>query len=186
MRQRAEDLRRGIRAAAVTMATPRTTIVAAALNGLQARSPEPMPHSRESIMSCTPCATSPSIRMRPPRTPGSSSAAEASLAAPAAGAPALADLPRVAMPDVPALSKSALCIDRAMGWVGFEHPQPPSGNPDGAPACGAKCGAVSSDSAGRRTSAAIADADLAVVVEAWSTLPAPLKAGILAIVRASE
>lgn len=49
-------------------------------------------------------------------------------------------------------------------------------------------GGVDPDSVGRRVSdaAAIIDADLRIVINAWATLPAAVRAGVVALVKASS
>lgn len=64
-----------------------------------------------------------------------------------------------------------------MEAAGIEHPCDSSGN--SAPhQRGAECGALDAESPAM-------DADLAAVVQAWAKLPGPIKAGILAMIRAA-
>jgi hypothetical protein len=63
--------------------------------------------------------------------------------------------------------------------AGFEPTPESSGNSRVADQSGAECGAL-----GAQTDPI--DADLAAVVEAWATLPEPIKAGVLALVKAAK
>jgi hypothetical protein len=63
-----------------------------------------------------------------------------------------------------------------MGGTGLELPRETTGNSRSLSVSGAESGAL----AGRE---ALVDPGLAVVIEAWLTLPAAIKAGILAMVR---
>lgn len=83
--------------------------------------------------------------------------------------------------------------NEGMGWLGPEHPQESSGNSHGPPAGGANCGALPGESGSdpARVSAPIAvpstpaDPDLAAVVAAWPNVPAAIRAGIVAMVKAA-
>jgi hypothetical protein len=75
-------------------------------------------------------------------------------------------------------------ISAAMGVsgvlpVGLESSHEITGNSSGVPRSGAESGAV-------RSQNGLIDADLAVVVDAWPTLPEAIKTGILAMVRAGH
>ncbi len=63
--------------------------------------------------------------------------------------------------------------------TGLELSHETTGNSIGSPQSGAESGAHDAQSG-------TFDPDLAAFVDAWPTLPEPLKAGILALVRAAE
>lgn len=71
-----------------------------------------------------------------------------------------------------------------MGWLGPEQPQSPPGNMGVASEGGAQCGALAPNSAPSLTPVS-ADPDLAAVIAAWSDLPPAIRAGIVAMVRAT-
>ena len=66
-----------------------------------------------------------------------------------------------------------------MAGAGIEHPPQNGANSSAAGQSGAECGALAAPKA-------TLDPQLAAVVEAWPTLPEPIKAGILAMVRAAK
>ena len=66
-----------------------------------------------------------------------------------------------------------------MAGTGFELSEDSSGNATIANQSGAKCGALGEQNRP-------IDQDLAAVIQAWPTLPAALKAGILAMVKAAK
>ena len=68
-----------------------------------------------------------------------------------------------------------------MGAVGFE----PNGNPTVPGRKGQTVKAESVKASVAQCPPMVADAELAALVEAWPTLPAPIKAGILAMLRAA-
>jgi hypothetical protein len=73
-----------------------------------------------------------------------------------------------------------------MGPAGFEHPSEPKRETAGDAQSGAKSGALSGDSTAGVTPPTIAtDPDLAVVAAAWAALPAAVRAGVVALVRAA-
>lgn len=69
-----------------------------------------------------------------------------------------------------------------MGAVGREHLAEATGNQPISELRGTESGTVSGDSAGKQTQA---DADLEMVVNAWPVLSKPVKAGILAMLKAA-
>jgi len=66
-----------------------------------------------------------------------------------------------------------------MEAAGHEPPQEISGKDEDSPEGGAKSGAVGA----RAADSGCADPALVVILDAWPSLPEPLKAGILAMVR---
>ena len=66
-----------------------------------------------------------------------------------------------------------------MGGIGLEPTRHPSEKPGGADAGGAKSGALCAHSPPF-------DPDLAAVADAWTELPAAIKAGILALIGAMK
>ena len=71
----------------------------------------------------------------------------------------------------------------AIGRAGFEHPAKTPEKMHISPKCGAKCGALSGDSDPIPAPATPSNPDLAALIDAWPTLPAAVKAGILAMVK---
>jgi hypothetical protein len=70
---------------------------------------------------------------------------------------------------------------------GFELSHETTGNSSGLPQSGAKSGALGAQTADFGDSATDPmDPELAAVVDAWPALPAAIKAGILAMVRAAK
>ena len=70
-----------------------------------------------------------------------------------------------------------------MGDTGFEHVQESSGNSDVFKTSGAECGA---DAAGWHIPVAQDDPDLKKLIDAWRSLPAPMRAAICSIVQAAR
>ena len=66
-----------------------------------------------------------------------------------------------------------------MGDTGLEHPSNPSGKSNTSETGGAESGALGSE-------IDPPDADLAVVIEAWPTLPVAVRAAIMALVPAGN
>ena len=75
--------------------------------------------------------------------------------------------------------------NEGMGWVGFEHTAKPSGNAGVPETGGAESGAVDAPKPSSEPAEPThVDRDLARLVAAWPTLPAAMRAGILAMVNA--
>lgn len=75
-----------------------------------------------------------------------------------------------------------------MGATGLEHPANPAGNTPVSESGGSKSGNFGADVGPTTLPAASpepADPELAAVLEAWPSLPAALRSGILAIVAAA-
>ena len=72
---------------------------------------------------------------------------------------------------------------KKMGDTGFEHVQESSGNSDVFKTSGAECGA---DAAGWHIPVAQDDPDLKKLIDAWRSLPAPMRAAICSIVQAAR
>ena len=70
-----------------------------------------------------------------------------------------------------------------MGGKGPEHPSNSCGKVADCEAGGAESGALGGDSVEKH---APADPDLAALITAWPTLPAALKSGIVAMVKAAD
>jgi len=66
-----------------------------------------------------------------------------------------------------------------MGVTGFEHPTESSRNNVGHDQRGAECGALCARNG-------LIDPRLVVIAESWPMLPEPIRAGILAMVRAAK
>lgn len=87
--------------------------------------------------------------------------------------------------DVKAPSKSL--SQRQNGWGGTRTPLENTGKTGVSDQSGAKSGAVGAQTADFGDSATDPmDPELAAVVDAWPALPAAIKAGILAMVRAAK
>jgi hypothetical protein len=69
-----------------------------------------------------------------------------------------------------------------MGGKGFEPPSKPSGKSTVASKGGAECGALSGDS---DPATPPPDPDLTMIVTRWPSLPKPIRAGLVALVRSA-
>lgn len=75
--------------------------------------------------------------------------------------------------------------EREVAPAGIEHPQDITEKPGVPESGGAECGALPGDPALRTppTTPPTDDPDLAAIMAAWPSLPAPVRAGILAMIR---
>lgn len=73
-----------------------------------------------------------------------------------------------------------------MGRGGLEHPENPAGNTLVSDSGGSKSGNKAADFGQPTPTAKPADPELAAVVAAWSDLPPPVRAGIVAMVKAAK
>lgn len=73
-----------------------------------------------------------------------------------------------------------------MGLVGPEHPSKSPGKTHVPGESGAKSGALPGDSVAQPAPATPTDPDLAAVIAAWPSVPLAVRAGILAMVKASK